>query len=505
MPNIDNIKKYKNIHMIGIGGVSMSGIAAILKNFGFHVTGSDWVESETTNKLNNLGIHVTIGHSLDDVAKSDAVVYSAAIKQDDPEMLEAKRLHIPTIERADFLGELTRCYQDTICISGTHGKTTTTSMISLCFLEGLQDPSIQVGAFLKQINGNYKVGSSEHFIIEACEYVESFLKFSPKAEIILNIDNDHLDYFKTFDNIKNAFIKYTKLLPDNGLLIINGDDSNCLELPNYTKAKAITYGIKNENVNFSAKNISFNEDGFAKFDLYHNNNFLDTIELSVPGTHNVLNALACISLSIEYGISISDIKVALSKFTGAHRRFEYKGKIDKKASVYDDYGHHPTEIKATGAGFPGMPMGILEPTAQLTLLDSLGKRIDFLQETAQALHLQNIPCVHARAEEFAGQHREGFDLAVSRAVAALPMLCELAMPLVKTEGLFLAMKSVESDGEIESARGAIGQLGGKIEKILDYTVPCTEVRHRVVVIRKVRPTPSQFPRPFAKIKKSPLK
>lgn len=159
----------------------------------------------------------------------------------------------------------------------------------------------------------------------------------------------------------------------------------------------------------------------------------------------------------------------------------------------------------TGAGFPGMPLRLLEPDFDLTLLDSLGKRIDFLQETAQALHLQNITCVHARAEEFAGQHREGFDLAVSRAVAALPMLCELAMPLVKTEGLFLAMKSVESDGEIESARGAIGQLGGKIEKILDYTVPCTEVRHRVVVIRKVRPTPSQFPRPFAKIKKSPLK
>lgn len=159
----------------------------------------------------------------------------------------------------------------------------------------------------------------------------------------------------------------------------------------------------------------------------------------------------------------------------------------------------------TGAGFPGMPLRLLEPDFDLTLLDSLGKRIDFLQETARALHLQNITCVHARAEEFAGQHREGFDLAVSRAVAALPMLCELAMPLVKTGGLFLAMKSVESDGEIESARGAIGQLGGKIEKILDYTVPCTEVRHRVVVIRKVRPTPSQFPRPFAKIKKSPLK
>ncbi len=159
----------------------------------------------------------------------------------------------------------------------------------------------------------------------------------------------------------------------------------------------------------------------------------------------------------------------------------------------------------TGAGFPGMPMGILEPTAQMTLLDSLGKRIDFLQEMAAAMGLTNFTCVHARAEEFAAGHREGYDLAVSRAVAALPVLCELAMPLVKPDGLFLAMKSVDSDGEIDSARGAIGQLGGKIEKILDYAVPCTEVRHRVVCIRKVRPTPPQFPRPFAKIKKSPLK
>ena len=159
----------------------------------------------------------------------------------------------------------------------------------------------------------------------------------------------------------------------------------------------------------------------------------------------------------------------------------------------------------TGAGFPGMPMGILEPKAQLTLLDSLGKRIDFLRECTQTLKLENISCVHARAEEFAAEHREQFDIATSRAVAALPVLSELALPLVKPGGLFLAMKSVESDEEIESARGAIGQLGGKIEKICDYTVPCTEVRHRVVLIRKARPTPPRFPRAFAKIKKSPLK
>ncbi len=217
----------------------MSGIAAILTNWGFKVTGSDCANSESVKLLQEKGIKVTIGHNLEDVSNSDVVVYSAAIKEIDPEMLEAKKLNIPTIERADFLGEITRCYKDTICISGTHGKTTTTSMISLCFIEALKDPSIQVGAFLKQINGNYKIGNSEHFIIEACEYVESFLKFSPKAEIILNIDNDHLDYFKTFDNIKNAFIKYVKLLPNDGLLILNGDDSNCLDLQSHTTAKTI--------------------------------------------------------------------------------------------------------------------------------------------------------------------------------------------------------------------------------------------------------------------------
>lgn len=347
MPNIDIIKKYKKVHMIGVGGVSMSGIAAILKNWGFTVSGSDCAESENTLKLKELGIPVTIGNNIEEVKNSDIVVFSAAIKDDNPEMIEAKRLNIPTMERADFLGELTRCYKDTICISGTHGKTTTTSMVSLCFLESLKDPSIQVGAFLKQIDGNYKVGNSEHFVIEACEYVESFLKFSPKAEIILNIDNDHLDYFKNFENIKNAFIKYVKLLPNDGLLILNGDDSNCLDLSKYTNCKSITYGINNKNVDFYAENITFNNDGFAEFDVFNNNKNLGTIELSVPGIHNVSNALAAISLSIMYGISFKDIKTALSKFTGAHRRFEFKGKIDNKASVYDDYGHHPTEIIAT--------------------------------------------------------------------------------------------------------------------------------------------------------------
>ena len=347
MPNIDNLRRYKNIHMIGIGGVSMSGIAAILKNWGINVTGSDSSDSETVQNLINKGIKVTIGYDLNNLKAADVVVYSAAIKKDDPEMVEAKKLNIPTIERADFLGEITRCYKDTICISGTNGKTTTTSMISLVFIEAMKDPSIQVGAYLKQIDGNYLVGNSEHFIIEACEYVESFLKFSPKTEVILNIDNDHLDYFKTFENIKNAFIKYVKLLPDDGILVINGDDKNCIDLKNYTKANVITYGINNRNVDFYADNITFNEDGFPSFDVYHNGNKLEHFSLSVPGKHNVLNSLACIALSYNYSIDIPYIKSALKKFTGAHRRFEYVGKMNNNVSVYDDYGHHPTEIIAT--------------------------------------------------------------------------------------------------------------------------------------------------------------
>ena len=347
MPNIDNLKKYKNIHMIGIGGVSMSGIAVILKNWGFTVTGSDMSNSESIQELIDNNIKVTIGHNLEDIANSDIVVYSAAIKEDDPEMIEAKKLNIPTIERADFLGEITRCYKDTICISGTHGKTTTTSMVSIAFIEALKDPSIQVGAYLNAIKGNYLVGNSEHFIIEACEYVESFLKFSPKAEVILNIDNDHLDYFKTFDNIKKAFIKYVQLLPNDGLLVINGDDKNCLDLKQYTNAKVTSYGIDNKDADFYADNITFDNDGFASFDVYHDKKLFGHFSLSVPGKHNVLNALACIALSTNYSIDEKSLEIALKKFTGAHRRFEFKGKMDNNVSVYDDYGHHPTEIIAT--------------------------------------------------------------------------------------------------------------------------------------------------------------
>lgn len=349
MANLEELEKYRKIHMIGIGGVSMSGIAEILNHWGFSVTGSDASQSEYTNDLIAHGIPVKIGHDLENVSRADLVVYTAAINQEDPELVQARKLYIPTIERADFLGILTKVFNDTICISGTHGKTTTTSMISSCFLEGKLDPTIQVGAFLKQINGNYRLGNSEYFIIEACEYVESFLKFYPKTEVILNIDNDHLDYFKDLEHIILAFQKYVKLLPANGLLVINSDDPNCVKLSKCTEAKTVTFGINNQKANFVARNINFNKNGFPTFDVYYNDTFYKTISLSITGIHNVLNALACIGVCHMYGLNKEQIKNGLLKFTGAHRRFEYVGDFGNHVSVYDDYGHHPTEIRATAS------------------------------------------------------------------------------------------------------------------------------------------------------------
>ena len=345
MINLEELKQYKRIHMLGIGGTSMSGIAEILKQWGFYVTGSDANDSELLEKLKSNNIPVTIGHDLDSLRKADLVVYSAAISPNDPEMLEAQRLGIELMERSTFLGLITKAYKNTISISGTHGKTTTTSMLSVCFLEAHKDPTIQVGAILKQLQGNNRVGNSDYFILESCEYVESFLKFHPKTEIILNIDNDHLDYFKDLEHIKSAFVKFVKLLPNDGLLVLNADDKNSVDLYKYTNAKVVTYGIENEKSNFIARNITFDNNGFPLFDVYRNNTFYKSIKLSVPGMHNVYNALACIATCYEYGIDKEIIKTGLLKYTGAHRRFELVGSSNG-AYIYDDYGHHPTEIKA---------------------------------------------------------------------------------------------------------------------------------------------------------------
>lgn len=340
-----DLRDYKNIYMIGIGGISMSGLAHILASWDFLVSGSDATESNVVDELKNAGIKVNIGQKYENINESiDLVVYTAAIKDDNPELVHARELNIKTLERGEFLGELTKLFKDTIGIAGTHGKTTTTSMVSECFMADKKDPSIQVGSILKSINANYKVGKSDYFIIEACEYCDSYLNFKQKSAIILNIDNDHLDYFKNFENIKKSFREYVSHLPEDGILVVNGDDVNCLELKNFTKAKFVTYGIESES-DYKATNIEFDEMGIPSYNLYKGSEFITKITLGVIGRHNVLNSLACIALCLNYGLNIESIKTGLLNYTGAARRFEYKGEFNG-AKVYDDYGHHPTEVEA---------------------------------------------------------------------------------------------------------------------------------------------------------------
>ena len=347
------IEKGKHIYMIGIGGVSMSGIADILINMGYKVSGSDRVNSVITDKLKENGIQVYVPQSKNNITDDiDFLVYTAAIKEDNVEMIEAKKKKIPMMERGEFLGEITKLYSNTIGIAGTHGKTSTTSMVSLIFLEAGRDPTIQVGSILSNINGNYRVGKSDTLIIEACEYCDSFLSFKQKSAIILNIDNDHLDYFKNLDNIKKSFYEYVSHLPSDGYLVINNDDDNSNHLKEHTKAKVITYGINNQ-ADYMADNIKFNKDGCGIFDVIYDNKNLGTIELSVPGRHNISNALSTVALSMAYGIDFNDIKEGLKDYEGAARRMEYKGEF-MGAKVYDDYGHHPTEIEATAKAIHGM-------------------------------------------------------------------------------------------------------------------------------------------------------
>ncbi len=340
------IEKGKHIYMIGIGGISMSGIADILVNMGYRVSGSDRVSSVVTDKLIENGIKVYVPQSKNNINDDiDFVVYTAAIKDDNEEMIEAKSRNIPMMERGEFLGEITKLYSNTIGIAGTHGKTSTTSMVSLIFIEAGIDPTIQVGSILSNIGGNCRIGKSDTLIIEACEYCDSFLNFKQKSAIVLNIDNDHLDYFKNIDNIKESFNKYISHLPQDGYLIVNNDDNNSSDLKNHTSANVVTYGIENDAM-YMAKDITYDKDGCGSFDVIFEGKKLGRIDLSVPGEHNILNALAAISLSYSYDISFDDIKNGIKKYKGASRRLEYKGKF-KGADVYDDYGHHPTEIEAT--------------------------------------------------------------------------------------------------------------------------------------------------------------
>ncbi|MDO4453595.1 MAG: UDP-N-acetylmuramate--L-alanine ligase [Eubacteriales bacterium] len=335
-----------HIHFIGIGGISMSGLASILLDRHFQISGSDAKESPLTKWMEEKGVKVFYGQSASNIEDgTDVVVYTAAIHPDNPEFSAAVQKGIPMLTRAELLGQIMANYETPIAVSGTHGKTTTTSMISQIFLAADLDPTISVGGILQSINGNIRVGDSQVFLTEACEYTNSFLHFYPKISIILNIDADHLDFFKDLDDIRHSFRLFSELLPKDGTLIINGEIPNVQEITDGLPCNVITYGKESES-DYYASDITFDEFAHASFDCICKGERIGRFKLSVPGIHNVSNALSAIALCRLLGIDESVIEKGLSDFHGTDRRFQYKGSVGN-VTVIDDYAHHPTEIKAS--------------------------------------------------------------------------------------------------------------------------------------------------------------
>lgn len=341
-----DFSKPLHIHFIGIGGISMSGLAEILLGKKFIVSGSDSKESPLTQALEQKGAKIYYGQRASNIEASvQLVVYTAAIHPDNPEFARAVERKLPMLTRAELLGQIMKNYETPIAVAGTHGKTTTTSMISHILLAGDCDPTISVGGILPAIGGNIRVGHSQTFLTEACEYTNSFLDFFPKISLILNMDADHLDFFKDIDDIRCSFRRFAQLLPADGTLIINKDtpkyEDICRDLP----CGVITYSL-NAEADYTASGISYDDKGSASFTVLKKGAPFGTFTLHVPGIHNVSNALAAIAASDLLSLSAEVIRKGLESFGGTDRRFQKKGEIGG-VTIIDDYAHHPTEIQAT--------------------------------------------------------------------------------------------------------------------------------------------------------------
>lgn len=346
MFHIDFKNSNQKIHFIGIGGISMSGLAQIMHTHNFTISGSDMASSQTTQFLQSLGITVFCGHSSANIANDiDLVVYTAAIKADNPELVAAHNKEIPTLTRAEFLGQLMLNYDYPVCIAGTHGKTTTTSMLSNVLLAAEVDPTITVGGILDSISGNIRIGHSQYFVTEACEYWDSFLNFNPKIGVILNIEEDHMDYFKDIDQIRASFYQFAQKIPKDGVLIING---TIHELDSFTKGLTCqieSFGLDPKDT-WYASNIAYDENANGSFDLNYKGKPLGRISLKVPGEHNIYNALSVCASANYMDIPPSDWSAGFTSYGGTNQRFEVKGDL-KGITIIDDYAHHPTEVKVT--------------------------------------------------------------------------------------------------------------------------------------------------------------
>ncbi|MBU9726496.1 UDP-N-acetylmuramate--L-alanine ligase [Diplocloster modestus] len=410
-----NFESPIHVHFIGIGGISMSGLAEILLKEGFPISGSDAKKSELTEKLDSLGARIYYGQrasNLDDIP--DLVVYTAAIHSDNPEYNRALELQLPMLSRAELLGQMMRNYRTAIAVSGTHGKTTTTSMISQILLAAEKDPTISVGGILRSIGGNIRVGNSDTFITEACEYTNSFLHFYPTISLILNIEADHLDFFKDLEDIRSSFREFARRLPNDGTLIINGEIERFREITDGLACQVITYGSSSD-CTYSYRNAAFDELAHGSFDLYKDGVFKSRIQLMVPGIHNISNALAAIALAESLQIPPNIVQQGLLSFSGTDRRFEYKGEV-AGVTILDDYAHHPTEIAATLSAAGNYPHNRIWCVFQP---HTYTRTQAFLKEFAQALSAADYVVL---ADIYAAREKNTIGVSSSDLLSELRML-----------------------------------------------------------------------------------
>ena len=342
---LPHIRDYvgKRVHMIGIGGSSMSGLTEMLIDKGYQVTGSDKVEGYLLGDVRAKGAQVIVGHRAENVHGADLVVYTAAAKSDNPERMEAERLGIPSMERAYLLGQLMEGYPQAVGVCGAHGKTTVTSMLSQMLVECGLDPTVHIGGKLDAIGGSTRIGKGNAFLAEACEFNRSFLRLKPTIAVVLNIDADHLDCYKDIDEIEETFGQFLSLLPENGLAIGKGTDERVMRLFSQLSCQHESFGL-NAECDWHPENLTEDDRGYASYDLSHHGEIVARVTMGVPGNFNVENGLAALAAAHALGADIQQAAASLSAFVGAHRRFELTDTIDG-AEIFHDYGHNPAEMR----------------------------------------------------------------------------------------------------------------------------------------------------------------
>ena len=449
-----------HIYFIGIGGISMSGLAEILLEEGFTVSGSDKSGSDLTETLISHGATVYYGQKTENLTSAiDLVVYTSAIHPDNPEYVAMKQLNLPSMSRAELLGQLMKNYKLPIAVSGTHGKTTTTSMISEVLMASGADPTLSIGGILKSIDCNVRIGKSDYFVTEACEYTNSFLSFFPKIGLILNIDADHLDFFKDINDIRNSFHRFARLLPKDGTLIINGDIINIEEITSDLECKIVTYG-SSPSCDYYPTGITYDEFARATFTMHKASGAVETFTLGVAGEHNVYNALACLALTDLLGIDHTTAKRALFNFGGTERRFEYKGMLGG-ITIIDDYAHHPTEITATlraAANYPHQTLWCVFQPHTYTRTKSL------MKEFAAALRLADKVIL---ADIYAARETDTLGISsqtLQQEILALGGTCYYFPSFDEIEN-FILENCMNDDLLITMGAGDIVKVG---ENLLDY-------------------------------------